>query len=251
MKKKIAIRWVESIDSTNSETLRQVGHIDNLSVLAAYCQTAGRGQRGNSWKSAPGDNLTFSLFVRFGSDGVPVLPASRQFVLNEVITLALTDFLLEEGIRADIKWPNDIYVRNKKLSGILIESALEGENMAWSVIGVGLNLNQTDFPAELLNPVSLCRLSGKKYALEDTLERIMELVPSYIEQTGSEEGREAMLEKYLSRLYRKGELCDYTDTSDGSVLKGRICGISPKGKLLVETGGIVKEFDFKEISYII
>ena len=163
MSKKHDIIWLESVDSTNEEAKRHISDIDNLSVLSALEQTAGRGQRGNTWTSAPGENLMFSIVLKFSEepDGngesacMPLLPARDQFILNEIASLSVVDFLSQHGIPARIKWPNDIYVGSKKICGILIENSLRGSEISTSIIGIGLNINQRNFNVNLPNPTSM------------------------------------------------------------------------------------------------
>ena len=152
MENVMRIKWFEELDSTSSELLRHIGDYDNLSVVAAVNQTAGRGQRGNRWISAPGDNLTFSLLLR-----PEALPAREVMALTCYATLVVRDALRAEGVPAVIKWPNDIYVGKRKICGMLVENGLEGADIAWSVIGIGINLNQTVFPGGVQNPTSLKR----------------------------------------------------------------------------------------------
>ena len=162
MSKKHDIIWLQSVDSTNEEAKRHISDIDNLSVLSALEQTAGRGQRGNSWTSAPGENLMFSIVLKYSCD--PIAPghgllkplhARDQFVLNEIASLSVVDFLSRHGISAMIKWPNDIYVDEKKICGILIENSFRGKSISSSIIGIGLNINQRNFNVNLPNPTSL------------------------------------------------------------------------------------------------
>ena len=167
MSKKHDIIWLESVDSTNEEAKRHISDIDNLSVLSALEQTSGRGQRGNSWTSAPGENLMFSIVLKFSdtsadSDTVvlPQLHARDQFVLNEIASLSVVDFLSQHGIPARIKWPNDIYVGSKKICGILIENSLRGSEVSSSIIGIGLNINQRNFNVKLPNPTSMILEKG-------------------------------------------------------------------------------------------
>ena len=146
MAKKHDIIWLESIDSTNEECRRRISDIDNLSVVAALSQTSGKGQRGNVWLSESGQNLTFSIVLKFPAKGLkaemePML-AYDQFVLSEITSLAIVDLLADFGIEAKIKWPNDIYIGDRKICGMLIENSLRGEWIQHSIIGIGLNVNQ-------------------------------------------------------------------------------------------------------------
>ena len=112
----------------------------NLSVIAARFQTAGRGQGTHTWLSPKDENLTFSILIRFGEDGVPVLPATEAVRISYIATLSIRDFLLDEGIESRIKWPNDIWVEDRKICGMLIENILDGPNVGCSIIGIGINI---------------------------------------------------------------------------------------------------------------
>lgn len=161
------IIWFESLDSTNRELRRRIDACDNLSIVAARTQTAGRGQGSHKWSSRPGENLTFSLLLRFGKG---LLHARDEQIINDWITPVITDFLAGEGVEAWVKKPNDIWVNDKKIAGILIENILDGEYVSESIVGIGFNLNQTDWSEDLPNPVSLSQLTGKEYSPEAVLE---------------------------------------------------------------------------------
>ena len=186
MAKKHDIIWLESIDSTNEECRRRISDIDNLSVVAALSQTSGKGQRGNVWLSESGQNLTFSIVLKFPAKGLkaemePML-AYDQFVLSEITSLAIVDLLADFGIEAKIKWPNDIYVGDRKICGILIENSLRGEWIQHSIIGIGLNVNQRNFDVTLPNPTSMVLCSGilEEYDLDYILEKLMDIFKHYI-----------------------------------------------------------------------
>lgn len=172
-----AIVWLESVDSTNDELRRRLPGIDNLSVIAAECQTAGRGQGDHKWTSEPGCNLTFSMLIDYPAMGIKLM-ANDTARINEVITSGLVDFLKEYGIDSWVKPFNDIWVADKKICGILIENILSGKYVSKTILGVGMNVNQTVFPDYLPNPVSMAQLTGKKYGLKPTLERLREVLVS-------------------------------------------------------------------------
>ena len=207
MAKKHDIIWLESVDSTNEECRRHISDIDNLSVVAALSQTSGKGQRGNSWISAPGENLTFSVVLKFPSSvsaGEPgPVKAYDQFVLSEIAALAVVDLLAEHGIQAKIKWPNDIYVGEKKICGILIENTLQGEWIQHSIIGIGLNVNQRNFDATLPNPTSMVLCNGSSDLETHTLlEEFMDILNAYLDRYCHIRGGYANLRKmYLSHLW--------------------------------------------------
>ncbi len=244
--------WLDSVDSTNSEAFRRAGDLDNMSVVAAIDQTAGKGQRGNVWKTEPGANLTFSILLRFGHGGLPGLKATEQFLISKATTVALSEFFSSRGIHVKIKWPNDIYYRNRKLTGILIENRLEKSDLSLSVVGIGINVNQRDFPPQLLNPVSMALISGHDYDIRTELDDFMDFFGEYAGLIGSVSGRDTLSSLYKERLFRLGEKHDYSDCRSGEVFKAAIRDVAEDGRLIVETeDGAMKMFNFKEISYIL
>ena len=188
---KADIIWLGSTDSTNEEAKRHISDIDNLSVLSALSQSEGRGQKGNKWSSVPGENLTFSIVLKFGAGVMDKslisfqVAAKEQFVLTEITSLSVVEFLSRHGIKAQIKWPNDIYVADKKICGILIENSLRGEHLSSSIIGIGLNVNQRNFDVNLPNPTSMV-LSGPEsqnaYDTGELLVEFMDIFTGYIKR---------------------------------------------------------------------
>ena len=252
MGNKVTITWVEETDSTQDEVRRHIREYANMSVVAALYQTAGRGQRGNKWHSGKGENLTFSMLALFGKDGFPPIPASRQFDLTKAATLGVAGYLETKGIECSIKWPNDIYVRNKKICGMLIENVLEDGFVGSSIIGIGLNVNQKDFPPGLVNPTSMSMSTGKTYDIREELEKLSASLEEWFGKFFDQSRPDGIDGFYEDRLYRKGVTCEYVLCSDGSVFEGTIIGVSPDGKLLLKKkNGELNQFAFKEISYII
>ena len=247
MENVMRIKWLEEVDSTNNELLRHIRDYDNLSVVAAVSQTAGRGQRGNRWVSAPGDNLTFSFILK-PSD----LPAREVMAITCLATLAVRDTLREAGVPAVVKWPNDIYVGNRKICGMLVENGLAGPDIAWSVVGIGINLNQTEFPGEVMNATSLRRLTGRTYEPVPFLENLCRRLEAILPDLASKEGRDGLRAAYEQDLFRKDSPAAYRDLTTGEEFTGIIRGITPEGLLRVEKAeGPEKVFGFKEISYIL
>ena len=162
------IIWLESVDSTNSEAKRRLAELGNISIIATKSQTAGRGQKTNRWFSESSRSLTFSLVVKD-----LCLKAWEQSTISEVTAQAVVDTLASYGIDSKIKWPNDIYCGDKKICGILIENSLMGEHINWSIIGIGLNVNNITFPDNLPNPTSMALRSGYEYHLEEVLEKLI------------------------------------------------------------------------------
>ena len=237
MGNKMKIKWFNALDSTNDEALRQIDEYDNLSVLSAREQTAGRGQRGNRWLSRPGENLTFSLVYKPAG-----LRAADQMLLTATATVAVRDYLRSRGISARIKWPNDIYAGDSKICGMLIENGLEGAFIKYSVIGIGLNVNQKEFAPELMNPTSMARLTGKTFSLEEELPCLL----SFFRFPVSED----IWNLYTEQLYRLGERHEWS-LPDGSTFPGTITGVLRDGRLRMETPGGERLFAFKEVGYIL
>ena len=259
MTKKHDIIWLDTTDSTNEEARRRISDIDNLSVVSAYSQTAGRGQRGNTWSSSPGENLTFSIVIKYGHEYGQTLPmrACDQFSVSEAAALAVVDLLASYNIEAKIKWPNDIYVGDRKICGILIENSLREGFMSSSIIGIGLNVNQTVFDPSLPNPTSMAMAGNEvshSLSLEPLLEELVDIFKGYCYRYLNITGGLSRLRKlYLSQMWRKEVPAIYIDCSDGCRFKGIIRGLSDIGHLMVEDieKGELKEFAFKEIGYII
>ena len=253
MKSKHDIIWLDTVDSTNNEVRRRISGLDNLSVLSALEQTSGRGQQGNTWVSRPGENLTFSIILKYAEQNI-LLDAHDQCVINEITSLSAVDFLAAHGIEAKIKWPNDIYVNDKKICGILIENSLRGSNVSHSIIGIGLNINQKNFDVSLPNPVSIALLTDEKHDLYECLDEFLsifkEYVSTYLNGNG---GFKRLRTLYLSQLWKLDEPAKfYHGSCKEEVFSGTIRGLTDIGNILVETEkGELKEFAFKEIGYIL
>ncbi|NVO83290.1 biotin--[acetyl-CoA-carboxylase] ligase [Hymenobacter terrestris] len=237
--------WLPECGSTNSEAQTLIGEnraTDGCCVVTDK-QTAGRGQRGNQWEAAPGENLTLSVVWK------PVfLPAADQFLLSQTVALALHDWLsalLGPTPALRVKWPNDLYYGAQKLGGILIENTLSGAKIQYSVVGIGLNINQQQFG--IPTATSLGCLTGRTYQLAPLAERLLECLERRYLQLRAGRVRELRTE-YLAVLYRFGET--HTYETDGQRLHGRIVGLDEAGRLALETGGQVRHFDLKQIRYV-
>lgn len=241
------IIWYPRVDSTNTQVSREASTLDNMSVVAAVEQYAGRGQRGNRWVAAPGENLTFSVLLRPGEPPLEKLPAARQFCLSEASTLSVRDTLSEYGIESTIKWPNDIYIQRRKVSGMLIENSIADGFVSKSIVGIGINVNQTAFDPSLANPTSMKKATGKDYDIRQVLSSF---TPHFERYLSMDPDRRHSL--YLESLYQKGRKCPYRDNVRGEEFEGIIKEVSPGGILRVEdAAGEDRFFSFKEISYIL
>jgi BirA family biotin operon repressor/biotin-[acetyl-CoA-carboxylase] ligase len=234
------INWFNSLDSTNNVALSRLLDIPSGTVIAAREQTAGRGQRGNTWFTEPGKNLTFSIVLK--PEG---LAAGDAHLLNYLASVAVAEFLDGYGVSCCIKWPNDIYVGRKKICGILVENSLSGGCVAASVIGIGININQTQFP-QLANATSLSLVTGREYVLEDCLEAFMAVFESWQNRLSS------LSEAFTSRLFQKGVQARYIDyLRSNEEFTGTILGVSQDGRLIIHDGATERLYRFKEVGYIL
>ena len=242
-------------DSTNhrakSLLLQQeaLGAQKEILLVTTDYQTAGRGQRGNSWEAERGKNLLFSLAF------YPMhIPASQQFVLCELISVALCEVLSRytDGIR--IKWPNDIYHRDHKLSGILIEHDIEGTYIARTIIGIGLNVNQAHFASDAPNPISLSQILGHEIDREALLIEICDTFATrYQEMLSAPDSTSwagALHQHYTTLLYRLGTPALYRDAQ--GTFNAILRHVEPDGRLRLEDEqGTLRSYLFKEVGYII
>ena len=208
-------------------------------IIITNQQTAGKGQRGNSWEAQPEKNLTFSLVLR------PLfLQANQQFQLNMAISLGILDFLNHHQKGFAVKWPNDIYYGEKKIAGILIQNNLKMKNLETSIIGIGLNINQENFSYP--KATSLKLITTKEGSLQILLEQLGSFLESrYIQlkkgnlQTLKNEYLNQMLGYCEDRLFEADE-----------IFNGRITGIDKDGRLEIETSTGLRYFAFKEVAFL-
>jgi len=246
--------WLDTVDSTNSEAFRRMEELPSGTVLAAKEQTAGRGQRGNTWFSEPGKNLTFSILLKYGCGGPEPLPAADSMWLNYLISVVVVDFLQSYGIWCKVKWPNDIYVGRNKICGILIENVLAGDRLAASVIGVGLNINQREFP-QLANATSLWCCLGEEFSLKSCLERLMASFEDRLPDLFDAKARGGLFSNYSSHLFNKDVQAHYHDYLTEHEYVGIIQGVAPDGRLCIQDleapGKPLRYYHFKEVGYIL
>jgi BirA family biotin operon repressor/biotin-[acetyl-CoA-carboxylase] ligase len=237
--------YYKKLPSTNSRAaeLLKNGGVPEGAVIRAGYQSAGRGQGGNSWESERNKNLLFSIIL-FPS----MIRPEDQFLLSMAVSAGICDFLKRYSLTASVKWPNDIYVKDDKIAGILIENSVQRGKIENSIAGIGININQTKFLGDAPNPVSLSLLTGKHYDLTACLELIVRDLDRRYKQLVAEEF-ETIRGDYISSLYRKAGWHYYSDR--GGTFRGRISGVSGEGKLRIErTDGAVMEYQFREIDFI-
>lgn len=242
----IHLNSVASTNSYASELLRQIKPIEGT-LIYTFDQQNGRGQRGSGWESEANKNIALSLILN-----PTFLQADNQFLITKIISLSVADLMAEWlypynlSSEIKIKWPNDIYVGNKKIAGILIENTLRENNIQSSIIGIGINFNQTEF-ITTKNATSLKILTNKEVELLPAVEQICEFMEArYLQlKTNKEENINC---DYLQNLYRFEEWCNYSSKNQKFV--GKIIGVSPSGKLQMELSSHeIKEFDLKEIMF--
>lgn len=233
----------EQITSTNDEARnQQYRHGD---IITAEYQTAGRGQRGNRWSSNAGKNLMLSLVLE-----PTFLHASRQFLLSEAVALGLVDTLAEFGIGAQIKWTNDIYVGDRKICGVLIEHDLRGANLARTIVGIGLNVNQVEFDPALPNPISMQQIAGHEFDREEVLQTLSRKIMARYDEL-AEGDSEGLQRDYHALIYRRDEAHTYR-LPDGTPVEGTIRRVEADGTLIVEhSDGSEHGYLFKQIEFVI
>ena len=225
--------YIARTNSTNT-LLKQLAAEGNPPefIYAGY-QTAGRGQTGNSWESEEGKNLLCSILLP---------PNKNLYFLNIAVGVAMIRVIGEDFT---IKWPNDIYYGNKKVAGILVENAIIGNEIRYSVAGIGLNVNQTTFVSDAPNPISLKQIRGQEYDIEGLMNQLLEAVHSVLNEPEQE-----VWSYYKSHLYRREGYWPYEDK------KGRfeaaIQDVLPTGEIVLsDTNGQIRQYEFKQIKYIL
>jgi len=239
----ITLKFVDSTNSYLKDMLSKSKPILEGTVILAVEQSAGRGQLGRVWHSESGKNLTFSILLN-----PSFLPIEKQFDLNKAVSLAINDVLSKYiGTSAKIKWPNDSYVGNRKIGGMLIENNIHGNLLKHAIIGIGLNVNQVSFPSVLKNVTSFSKLLQRDHDLLHLLKEICGAVEARYLQLKAGKFKEIGAE-YLSKLYLLNEWSMYR--INGKLQSGKICGVNAIGYLEVETENQIKEYGLKEIEFI-
>lgn len=227
--------FVEQTDSTNTlmrEMLAKGEWPKNEGFLRAGFQTAGRGQTGNGWESEPDKNLICSI----------LLPNKNLYFLNIAVSVAIIRLI---GEPFTIKWPNDIYYRDKKLAGILLENAIVGSIVKYSIAGVGLNVNQTKFTSDAPNPVSLKQITGKTYDIDQLMKDLFEEVKAVLN-----EPEERIWSKYKDHLYRREGWYTYEDQNGR--FEARIIDVLPTGEIVLkDKNNKERIYHFKQVRYVL
>lgn len=231
-------------EATSTNTLAEsLPHeiLKDKSVVLTDKQTQGKGQVGNKWESEPGQNISMTVVLR-----PQRLDAGQQFAISMIVALGVCDFVSRYVKDCSVKWPNDVYAGNRKITGILIEHSIAGMYVARSLCGIGVNINQKKFISDAPNPVSLVQLTGREMPLQEALEGLLECIGKRYEQLGDDE----LLERdFLRHLYRKDGVYDWRD--ENGLFRAEIQGIDEYGQLVLkDTGGMQRVYGFKEVKYL-
>lgn len=243
---------LESTKSTNTYAKKLPIESDNSTpvIVTTDNQTGGRGQRGNSWESEPGANLTFSLvlYPRW-------MAPARQFELSMLVSIGIIYALrpyTDTPQWLKIKWPNDIYFGDRKLAGILIENSLGKSCIERSIIGIGLNVNQKEFHSDAPNPVSLCEITGADVDRRELLDKVTESILDMVESYESDPEPDELSFLYNNLLWRNDEGFHKWERPDGTVFEAMLSGVDTDGRLrLRDTDGKTHTFLFKEVAAVL
>ena len=219
---------------------------DEVTVVTTDYQTAGRGQGGNSWESERGKNLLFSVLIH----PTAVVP-TRQFTISMAVATAIATVLRKYMPQqpVTVKWPNDIYVGDNKICGILIETTIKGGELKDCIIGVGLNVNQRQFLSDAPNPVSIAQLTGHDTNRDILLDELIATMITNINRLASRSGMAEVKAEYHELLYKKGVTAKYKDC-DG-IFEAQISHVEDTGMLIVtDNNGNNRSYAFKEIEFI-
>ncbi|WP_256002683.1 biotin--[acetyl-CoA-carboxylase] ligase [Pedobacter deserti] len=238
---------LSSVGSTNDFLKMMLSNSEPLlegTVIMADNQFAGRGQYSSSWQSEPGSNLTFSIFLKPG-----FVPLEKQFLLNMAVCVGINEVLCKltpSGF--SVKWPNDVYYQDRKVGGVLIENGVSERIISYSIVGIGINVNQQNFDGPgLAKAVSIGKILQQHVDLQDLLRQICGGIEA--EYLKLKAGRQQDLhERYLSILYRRGITAQYEDKT--GAFDGEITRVDERGVMFVKREGKDYEYRVKEIEFL-
>lgn len=242
------ILFVPQTSSTNSllKEMAQVSDCVEFLTICADFQTAGRGQKENKWESESGKNLLFSVLIY-----PHFVPVEKQFILSQIVSLALKDTLDEYIEGVSIKWPNDIYRHDKKICGILIENTLSTDAIAYTIVGIGLNVNQANFESDAPNPVSMFQASGEQYDRKEIVSRFLTKLKQLYSDIQFTELRGKIVDRYKESLYR-GRSAYYLYRDDNGVFEAVIHDVTESGYLILKhNDNSLHHYAFKEVQFIL
>jgi len=233
-----------SVDSTNKYAAA-ILHKENPTegtVILADVQTHGKGQGENIWLSEKGLNLLCSIILR-----PDFLPAYKQFYLSMSVASGIIDCLTDLDIHAQVKWPNDILIKGRKISGILIENSVLSQNLHTSIVGIGLNVNQVNFPSGIPDPASILGETGKLYEVRQILLKLLFFVEKRLTLLYAEDFM-AVKSGYLNRLWLLNSRAFFSDQTGN--FEGRIVDVAESGELMILTStGETRTYNFREVEF--
>ncbi len=236
---------LEETASTNRylNELAQQATVQEGTVVIARYQSKGQGLGGTTWFSEPGSNLLMSVLFR-----PEFLPVNKIYLISKAIALAIKDFLSEQGLDAKIKWPNDIYVDNSKICGVLIENSMRGSQVLQSLCGIGLNINQQIFPPEIHNPVSMKMITGKTYSVDDCIVKLCQQMEKRYLQIRTQNFNR-INNDFLKSLFRFYEMKSFETATEK--FNAQIIDVEDDGRLVLKKeNGTIHRFIFKEIRFL-
>jgi BirA family transcriptional regulator, biotin operon repressor / biotin---[acetyl-CoA-carboxylase] ligase len=237
---------LDKVDSTNNYAMQRVyaGMAKHGEAYFSANQTAGKGQRGKHWMAEEGKNIALSIIVR-----PKQLTIAGQFYLSAAVSLGCYDFLYKyTGDDVSIKWPNDIYWRDRKAGGILIENALNGADWKWAVVGVGININQTAFSGRLKNAVSLKQITGKEYDPAKLAHELYNAVLIRVDALISEKKKHRIIKEYNLHLYKKDAMVKLK--KGNMTFETLIKGVASNGQLLTKDS-FEKHYNFGDVEWLL
>ncbi len=236
---------LDTVDSTNNYAMAMVraGMAKHGMAIFAREQTAGKGQRGKTWQTQPGQNIALSLIIDTNT-----LRTDQQFYLSMCIALAVNNFIKQyTGGDTAIKWPNDLYWRDRKAGGILIETVFKGTKWKWAVVGIGININQNQFNELLPNPVSLNQITGKTYNVIKMAKLLYNVVMKKVEALSTMEA-DKILQEYNGHLYKLNQTVKLKKAN--AIFTTTIKGVSLSGQLHT-ADAMERQFDFGEVKWVL
>ena len=237
---------IDEVDSTNNYIKNLKSSVfsnPGFTYAVTQNQTAGRGMRGNSWKTQPGKNVIFSLLCH-----PDFLMANRQFLMSEIIALSICHACAEYVDDVSVKWPNDIYCGDEKVCGILIECDLNGKYVSNCILGCGVNVNQAEFESDIPHPTSLMLKSGKVIDREEVLASIIKHFCKYYIMAENGDW-DAIDKEYFSSLYRGVGFHRFEDES--GVFNATIERVEPSGHMLLrDEASLLRRYEFKEVKFV-
>lgn len=239
------IKYYSRLDSTNAEAWRLIRSEEAKEgmIIHAGFQIAGKGQVGASWESEEGKNLLISCITK-----PDYIAPAAQFNITKAVSLAVVDSIRSylTGCEISIKWPNDIYAEDKKIAGVLIENSIMGDHIEFCVIGIGINVNQTEFVTDAPNPTSVKMIAGIQTETGDFLQIICEKLNKWLDLLKS--GLLPHIHTaYLNQLFGYGQ--EKSFKAGGRLFRGVIKDVDPYGKLMLDHDGWIHSYDMKEICF--